>query len=244
MRKSIRLTGRKQLAISDFDFQLRDVGGKQVATLTVDRGASQSLPADALVRVKLVENKRVSVLRFGSISEPKLDFDVGETPFRAPSCQVRIVKAGDPDGLLIGSTSTWTYKTDGAQEGILQFQSFDIAPRLWKLELRDQEYPIVYVDQQVPDAAAWAGTSPIFGALVFPTVVREVFRKIADQSAGARPDDGWMADWIGWAENLAPGDAMPLGAEDEELGNWCDSVVDAFLRRHGVASKAISELSK
>lgn len=244
MRRSIRLTGRRQLPISSFDFQLKEVGGRQVATLAVDTEVSRVFPPEAIVRVKLVENKRVSVLSFGTISSPRFSVDIEEAPFRAPSCEVRIVKWDDPEGLLLGSTSSWTYKTDGAQEGILQFQVDDIAPRLWRLDLRDNEYPLIYVDRQIPDAAAWAGTSPVFGALVLPSVLREIFQKIIEQNRNIRPEGGWMADWIAWAEGMAPGEQMPLDPDEDELGRWCDGLIDTFLKRHGIAAAAISELGK
>lgn len=240
MRKAIRLTGRRQLPVSAFDFQLRDVGDSQVATLTVaDPQVTRQFPLNAAVRVKLVENKRVEILRFGTVGDLRIDVDVPGARFQAPSCQIRIVESAEPDGLLRGSTASWTYKTGSVQEGILQFQTADVRPRLWRLDIRDEEFPIVYLDRELPDATTWA-TTPTFGALVLPAVVKEIFRHIWHRTQGVRPEDGWMAHWLAWADSIAPGQKMPGDEDDAEA--WCDGLVDTFLQRHGIAGLAIAEL--
>jgi hypothetical protein len=242
MRKAIRLTGRRQLPVSAFDFQLRDVGDSQVATLTLaDPGVARLFPLDASVRVKLTENKRVEILRFGTLGDLKIDLDVPGVRFQAPSCQIRIVKNAEPDGLLLGSTVSWTYKTGSVQEGILQFQPADVRPRLWRLDIRDEEFPIVYLDRQLPDATNWA-TTPTFAALVLPTVVKEIFRHIWTKTRGVKPDDGWMAHWLAWAESIAPGHQWPRDNDEAEV--WFDGLVETFLQRHGIAGLAIAELSR
>jgi hypothetical protein len=242
MRKAIRLTGRRQLAVSAFDFQFVELNGKSVASLAVaDSEALKPFPPGAAIRVKLTENKRVAILDFGTILKPVSVVNTGASSFQAPSCQVRIVsRASESEGKLLGSTSTWTYNSDGGSEGILLFQAADTAPRLYRLEIRDEELPILYVDNRIPAASVWAKSDPLFTASVFPQVISEVFRRIL--TLAGKPEDGWMAAWTAWAETLVPGSAPPYG-DAVEGPKWIDTLIDTFAGKHDLADKALLQLT-
>lgn len=245
MRRTIHLTGRKQLPLSHFAFDIREVGESQLVVLGLADEIRRSFPHDARIRVKLVENKRVEICDFGTVGSPKVDVDVGTLKFYAPSCQIRISRSEEPEGMLLGSTAPWTFKSGGAEEGILIFQAKPIAPKLWELEIRDQEYPLLSIDERVPDAATWAGTSPVFRALVFPTVLREVFRHIFVANDGQRPDDGWMHDWIKLADALFGGAASPPKSKDAtDIDRWCDELIDTFLVHFSLGDQAVEALRK
>lgn len=242
MRRTIRLTGRRQLPVTAFDFQIAEVQGKRVASLTVvDPGCLKGFAAEAEIRVKLVENKLVEILRFGTVGKTAVTAELAGTSFLAPSCQVRVVvKAGESEGMLLGSTRNWTYKSDGQTDGILLFQPAETAPRAWRLELRDEEYPILYVDSRIPDAAHWARTDPVFNACVLPHVIGSVFQNIFD--AGSKPEDGWMADWIGWAATLLPANSPPFGSDRKEQSVWIESLIDIFAAKHKLADQLIAAI--
>jgi hypothetical protein len=242
MRRTIRLTGRKQLDISSLDFDIRDVGASQMVILGLAAEVRNKFPADARIRVKLVENKRVEICDFGTIGNPKTDVDIGTLRFHTPSCQVRISSSQNPEGLLLASTSVWTFKTGDDPEGILIFQSMPIAPKIWDLEIRPEEYPLLKVDDRIEDAANWAGSSPIFGALVFPSVLREIFRHILTNNGGSRPDGGWMLDWMKLADDLIGQGSLPQAEDYQEIDKWCDRLIDTFLAQNGIGDKAVVSL--
>jgi hypothetical protein len=245
MRRSIRLTGRKQLPQAAFSVQLSDNMGKSVATLAL-RGASDldGYPPNAEIRVKLVENKLVEVLKFGTVANPSTSADLAESSFRAPSCQVRIVsrdRAGD--GKLLGSTSTWTLKAGGEPDGILLFQPSNIQPLLWKLDIRDSgdEYPILYVDERIPDAGLWAKSDPLFSAAVLPSVIREVMRYVLQDAV---PEDGWELDWLKWTGSLMPGSFPPFGKPPSDQEEWITQLVQTFSLRHELSGKVLAAILK
>jgi hypothetical protein len=230
--------------VSSFDFDIRDVGASQVVTLGIPAELRQDFPGDARIRVKLVENKRVEICDFGTVGNPEADVDIGSLRFHAPSCQIRISSSHQPDGLLLASTSSWTFRTDGDQEGILIFQAMPIAPRSWELEIRSEEYPLLKVDERIPDAANWAGGSPLFAALVFPAVLKDIFSHILTNNDGQRPDGGWMLDWMKFADDLVGQGSLPQQDEPTEIEKWCDRLVETFLARYEIGDKALSELGK
>lgn len=241
MRKTIRLTGRRQLPITAFDFQIDEVRGRRIASLSlIEPGTLKGFSANAEIRVKVVENKLVEILRFGTVGKPTATAELAGTSFLAPSCQIRVVaNGGEAEGLLLGSTKNWTYKSDGQTDGILLFQPFETAPRAWKLELREEEYPILYVDNRIPDAAHWARTNPVFNACVLPHVISVIFHHIFD--SGSKPEDGWMAEWLAWAGTLIPAEPLPFGQGNEKRA-WIEALTDTFAAKHKLADQLLAAI--
>lgn len=246
MRRSIRLTGRKQLAQSSFKLSLMEVGEKRLAAFSILKPNELSgFPPDSEVRVKLVENKLVEILHFGSIAKPIVTVELSDESFRAPSCQVRIVsRQVDKVGMLLGSTNPWTLKSGGDPDGILLFQAADIKPRLWRLDIRDngQEHPILYVDERIPDASLWAKSDPIFAACVLPYVVAEIMRKVL--ALNTAPDDGWESDWLAWAAALMPGSKVPFDANGSDKDIWIEELISTFALRHDLAGHALAKIGQ
>lgn len=244
MRKTIRLTGRRQLALSSFGFRFAELQGRQVASLSIVNPADlKSFPADAEIRVKLVENKLVEILRFGTVGKPVTVVDVIEKSFFAPSCQVRVVsRTTDKEGMLLGSTPRWTYKSGSDPDGILLFKPAPTAPRCWKLDFSNEEdHPILYIDERIPDGALWARTDPVFIGCVFPNVITEVMSRVLLN--GSRPEEGWMKDWLLWAEALMPGSQPPFSEKLEgDQRDWLDQLVETFAFRHELADGVLKKM--
>src|SRR5690349_1975530 len=95
MRRRIRLTGRRQLAKSAVRVGLSEIGGGRLVTMTVAQpDAFKPFPTEAKVSLKLVENKKVEVVDFGTIGRMSTARDLASKDFVAPSCQIRIADAG------------------------------------------------------------------------------------------------------------------------------------------------------
>jgi hypothetical protein len=250
MRKRIRLTGRRQLARSAVDVKVAVVGNKKLVSMTIaDAKAFSKMPETARVKLRLFENKFSETLEFGTIGAMKIAAEIRNGAFSAPSCQLRVVATdGVTSGLLLGSTDTWTLRTGGdddagtSSEGILDFQPFDIAPRTWKLDLRDDDYPIVYVDKSIPDSRTWVRNDPIFISCVLPAIVKEVFDDIL--LASSAPEQEWVKDWLSWADTLMPGKSPPWTEGDQPKQDWINDLLDSFCQRHGMLDLLVGTLGQ
>lgn len=248
MRKRIRLTGRRQLARSAVETKVVEIGPKRLVSMTIATPAAfQRIPQTARIRLRLFENKFSETLEFGTLGAMKTTAEIKNRAFSAPSCQLRVVAGdGSHKGLLLGSTDTWTMRTGGeddggtASEGILLFQPSEIAPRSWKLDLREDDYPIVYVDKRIPDARTWVRNDPIFVSCVLPAIVREVFDDIL--STNAPPEQAWAKDWLGWAETLMPGKSPPWADGRTQKLGWVSDLLDSFCQRHGMLDLLVGKL--
>ena len=252
MRRRIRLTGRRQLARTVVDVNVIGVGErkeKKLITLAiVKNNVLARLPKTAQVKLRLFENKLAETLDFGTLGDLKPYVDITSRSFSAPSCQLRIVATEEKvKGLLLGSTDTWTLRMEEEKEnvdreGILLFQPNDISPRSWKLDLREDDYPIVYIDENIPSSNNWARSDPTFTSCVLPAIIREVFEDIF--SNNAPPEREWQEDWIQWAEDLMPGREPPWTDGRTHQREWLDDLLDTFCRRHNLATNLLQDLTK
>ena len=251
MRRNVRLTGRKQIPKSSIRVDSTFLEEKGVLGLIIqDERYFASFPHDARVRLRLTENKFSETMDFGTIGERKNAEVLRNRSFSFPSCEVRIVSQQvGSQGKLLGSSAPWTLTLDDdpqgdqSRTGILLFLPKDIAPQIWKLDIRETEHPVVYVDKQIPNYAAWVRTDPVFVGAVLPSVIKEVFGRILESDENR--DNPWMRDWLAWAEELVPGATPPFEEEEEKetVGQWIDSVADSFCAKHYLHSRLTSKLS-
>jgi hypothetical protein len=245
MRRTIHLTGRKELAASIFDVELAsDSAGDRLKLHILPDASGQDplreFPHGADLKVRVFENYVVDIVSFGTVGSRKAEVSLPKGRYRTPTCQVRIVSRDEP-GKLIASSRSRRTGADGQLEGILSFLPYETAPRLWQLVLEDDNYPILRVDKEIRNVAAWASTDPVFLAAVLPTVIEQVWRRILDD--GEQPEEGWKADWLHWANTMMPGTVPPItAASGEEKEQWLQNLGDAFARRHHLAKLARTKL--
>ena len=244
------MTGRKQLARSSVETKVFEVGGKKLVSMTIaDPKAFKKMPETARIKLRLFENKCFKTLDFGTLGAMNNVVEIENDAFSAPSCQLRVVATnGEQKGLLLGSTDTWTMRTDGdnqegmASEGILLFQPHEIAPRSWKLDVREDDYPIVYIDKKIPDSRTWVRNDPIFVSCVLPAIIREVFDDIL--SGDTPPGQAWAKDWLGWADTLMPGRAVLWTDGRQQKQVWVNDLLDSFCQRHGFLELLVGKLKQ
>jgi hypothetical protein len=226
------------------------VGTKRFVTLSVkDRAVFKGFSPDAHVTLRLVENKQMELLDFGTVGTPKAIAELKNSLFGDPSCQLRVAETR-PDhlGLLLGSTKTWRLNSDrtpeqGSVRGILRFQPAEIAPRAWKLDIQENAHPIVMVDKRINDPRTWAKTNPVFVACVLPAILHMVFDDIL-----SKPDPGdieWMEDWLRWADSVMPGNKAPEDYQDSKARHdWIEQLIESFCQRHRLSDRIVDELTR
>lgn len=245
MRRRIKLTGRRELKKSAVRVALSKLGGKPLLTMTLVRPeAFKPFRPEARVSLRLIENKKVEVVDLGTVGKLSTARELKSCDFVAPSCQLRIADPGfGTKGLLLGSTDNWTLRGDDEKDdensrGILQFLPDETAPQSWKLDIRENDYPLVRVDKRIPNAALWARNDPVFVGTVLPTVVRQVFDEVLREEYS--DDTPWVLDWLRWADALLPGQAPPIGDDDKATRlEYVERLVDSFCARHNLAENLL-----
>ena len=248
MRRRIRLTGRRQLPHSSVDvriFPTDDPQKKLISLSIIKKDPFQSFPLNARVRLRLFENKFFKTLEFGTVGELKYIADLENISFSAPSCQLRVVASDEHRrGLILGSTKTWTLRDsdEDKREGILMFKPSDIAPRTWKLEIREDDHPVVYIDTKIKDPGTWARNDPVFISCVLPSIIREVFEDILCIHGDTEQE--WSNDWLQWADSLMPGKSRPSPDDRDEFQKWVNYLLDAFCLKHCTLDTLLDRLKE
>ena len=261
MKGRIRFTGRKEIPIKSVRAhfgELDGVPGKAVVLSIINLQHFKDFSPDSRVRLRLSERKYSESLDFGELGgllkgPVPVSFS-NEKYFCAPSCHLRVVQGqGSRKGLILGSTKQWTLpvsmdsERDAAKKGLLLFFARNISPQTWKLEIRDDELPIVYLDRSIEQASVWASNNPVFVSCVLPVIVRMIFDRILDSKE--KPDTGWMQDWLLWAEHLWPdafGDerSSVFAEDDEQKREWIDSLVSKFCQDQDVLEQLLNSLKE
>jgi len=235
MRRNIKLTGRKDIPLNAFRMS-PDASGDAISFEILSESPFKGHPASARIVLRMTENKMTEQLSFGTVGLPEPAQRPQHSEFRAPSCQLRVV-ASDEDnfGLVLGSTNSWTLKVKGGNDapdagrGILDFQTAKIAPRIWKLDIRDDEHPIIYVDESISNATEWARSDPHFHATVLPVVLERVMGHLIADPENKEYD--WAQEWLQWSATLLPDTKAPINDTDDARDAWLDDLVDAFCRK-------------
>ncbi|ESX34543.1 MULTISPECIES: hypothetical protein [unclassified Mesorhizobium] len=249
MHRTIRLTGRRQLAKSSVAVRVTEVGEKRLLTIAItDPKVFRGFPEDARISVRLTENKQMESVQFGAVGSPRHATEINNTSFGDPSCQLRVASAStDQLGLLLGSSDSWRLNSEkehqeGGSKGILRFLPKDIAPRVWKLDIQENAHPVVQIDKRIPDARTWVRTDPVFISAVLPAILYQVFDDVLSQDSPQ--DTPWMKDWIMWADSVMPGKPPP--ASSDEVGDrrrWIEDLIDSFCQRHHLSDRIVDMLT-
>jgi hypothetical protein len=225
---------------------LTEVGDHPIVTLIPSApNVFESFPKDARVSLKLIDNKRVEILDFGTVGKLRTSRELSARNFVAPTCQLRVADSGSKaKGLLLGSTDGWSLiapdpKDQTNSKGIIDFLPADTAPQIWKLEIRDSDYPLVKVDKRIANAGMWARNDPVFVATALPVIVRRVFEAIL--GGGVPEGMAWAEDWLNWSKLIAPGLTPPEDQDDTQAhDDFIEHLIDTFCSRHGLDEKLLA----
>lgn len=205
-------------------------------------------PPDAKIKLRLMENKFVETLNLGTVSRRKDFIDLEYTGFHRPSCQLRVVAPGpDRKGQILGSTKTWRMTCDAddtfvvSSDSLLHYHTKDLGNQVWELEV-GENYPILYIDEQIPNARSWTRDDPVFHSCVLPSVIRQVFQKIFSEGLSDGPE--WARDWVAWAYNIGAGTNFPTSGDTEGFERWMNNLLILFSNKHRLKDRLVRMLSK
>ncbi|CAN7653612.1 hypothetical protein [Rhizobium sp. LjRoot254] len=228
---------------------MREIGETKVLTLAIrEQKAFKGFPVDARLMIKLIENKQMELVDFGTLENPKAAVDLKNQGYLDPGCQLRVANAnGERIGILFGSTQQWRLNSEnpvkeGGVRGLLNFLPAKIAPRAWKLCIEENAHPVIQIDNRIPNPKVWAKNDPTFVNTIMPAVIYQLFDDILEHENPEETE--WMKDWLTWADNLMPGNQKPQQATARERREWIDGLIDSFCSRHMLSDRLVDVLVK
>jgi hypothetical protein len=246
MPRRINWTGRSRISRSDVLIRVVESSPPHF-TVEVQLG-SYGLPPESLV---VIEAYRGLLWR---------RFDFGTVAFPGARDALTLVAFGEPDGVLFrvkvldaAGTGRILAEADRLRpverdpeniprRSLLDPVADDLGDQVYRLDVSCQDGPTLFINRTLPD---WRGAarSPVFRALVYPTVLRDVLR-VAIQHLDDE-EESWTEDWIRFARSI-PGTAAPPAETDgdEAAEEWIADVVSAFCRQHRLQAAFIGSTTE
>ncbi|MEW7009433.1 hypothetical protein [Lentilitoribacter sp. EG35] len=244
-KQTIPLTGRKNLAQSDFNFDWQnDENGTICIFEILNQKAVQDFPANSRVRVLMTENKNVYIADFGTLEKPNSTFSFEGVSLNDVKPELRIVSEDvSSNGLLLGSTKLPKTNKNGDTEGILHFQLKDTSPFLWELSMSENDFPVLYVNENIESAITWVKSDPVFLISVFPVVIEQVFTCIFKSDSGY--EEGWMYEWVQWVEQSMGCKQFPKTSNNLNFfQEWLDDAKSTILAKMNLLPDAIGKIDE
>lgn len=104
--------------------------------------------------------------------------------------------------------------------------------------------PVLEINNAIEGIRDIARSDVKFLALVFPSAVRMILGKIADDNGFDRDGDSWSSKWIVFTQDVLGIHTTPENNEDEEkLKDWYDDVVRSFTVKNKLFELYLKSLS-
>jgi hypothetical protein len=254
MIRRFNYTGRRRIRRDDAKVSLRSDASFSVA-LQLDR---YRLPDQARVFVEAYRPATSSYKRFdwGTVQEPKPASYRNLKEFGVPDgflFRVKVVedpKDSGPGRLLAGAERLRPQLIESSARRTLSL--LDVIPsdelsEVWRIEFRENDDPVLLVNRKIVDSHQALVCSEAFAALVLPEVLRQILIRVLIVDKFAYHDDlsDWRGMWLSFCTRL-PGLQQPPAPQvdnanslenAEELEDWIDEAVAAFVRRFRVEEK-------
>lgn len=138
---------------------------------------------------------------------------------------------------LIGSIENIRPNSDDQADSILPMQPLDLGQRLWKLDIIENEGPILFFNSSVFSNAAGSENYLPFATLVLPDALRQVMQHISNEPDILEDENDIWHPWGEWLDGIGA-ERPPNDVEDEASKNmWCNEVVEIFCNLHKFSDK-------
>lgn len=248
MKRRINHTGRSTIEKSEVTIKLVD-SQERPPRFTAEIDLSRlGLPDQTEIFIEAYRDNTLQRFACGTVGEFSLPDDTllseidleGEPLFR-----VKLIDASSGTSRLLASAVNLRAVNSGEDENrdaLIRTIATDLGEVPWKVEVLLDEKPILYLNNNIPDAASHF-KQPLFSSLVLPGVVREVFMNMFWNGAQDDSPSSWYTKWMEFGKDAA-GEPPPPDTEDPfEAMEWIDSVVRKMSNKHKLSEKLNNAIS-
>lgn len=248
MLRRFNYTGRQKIKREDVPIALTGKGPIRCFDINFAGLAAYQFPPHARVFVEAYQRTAYMRFSFGTVGELTLppahlrtlqEFEGSDKIF----FRVKVVDTSADSKLLGEADAILPLTMEESEENklpLLPVRTEDLGQEVWKLEFQEntQSRPILLINSKLADHTAIV-RSTHFMALVWPAILREIFRYILqiqlEEPNSDDPED-WRAMWVRYGRTFLPTfDAPP--AQPEEAEAWISQVTSAFATRYALTAR-------
>lgn len=247
MIRKFNYTGRKKINRSDISIKL--IGEKKdkkfFASLDLN---GYNLPSSANIYIEPYFRYSTIRFNFGTVGEiiPPQDTLLWEISSNIIYFRVKVVDETSQVGRLLAYADHLKAYSE-EEEGINPTKSIlpvdynsDLGQQVWKVSF-DTSRPVLHINSRFKNGRELV-LSEQFLALVFPSVIRQIFTKITEEisSHDETEEDHWSFIWLKYSKSVFNLYEMPYDDSSDsqiETNEWIENAVDKFCRKNSVLSK-------
>jgi hypothetical protein len=252
MIKRVNFTGRRRVPRNRVDIEVYD-GHPRTFDAKIDL-SDMSFPPHAAVVLEAMcaGSNDIERFEFGEVGGvvPQTDRSLVQLEGENVFFRLKVIDRTERFGRLLGLAEHIRPQRAGKQtaagrRGILPVEPAELGQQLWKLDFKEHDV-FLLVNKSIHGLGERVRSDPLFYAVVYPQVVRQVLMQaIAEDVDLDEDDDRWPVMWLRFGKNLHPTRESPPSGESsqEEREEWIEEVVDAFCDEHSMKDKYSSVLA-
>lgn len=242
MIRTFNYTGRRRIKRRQVRITTSaDDDGGLTFDLTLDL-SEFGLPTDAGLFVEAYDRRAYMRFPWGTVGAPSPPADRRLSNLTGDRVLFRVKVVDPTDGarLLAAAEQLKPTADEGADSTPLL--PVDVDPELgsetWRVEFGTET--VLVLNGRIPGIKAAMRHDPVYRALVFPSILRQVLTRAAIVEECLDPEEGgWCGMWIRYAVAIL-GDQPPHDGDLHDVSRWIEDVVSEFARRVKLADALAS----
>lgn len=241
MIRRFNFTNRKKLPQSLFDISVTS-GSPREFNATFDLGGFLFPPEARLYFEASSSGSGVSVrFPWGTVAaqEVPAQRSLELIPGENVRFDFKVVDETEDTGRILGIARGISLRSGGdGRRSLLPVNPVPLGQQLWRLSFEQPDTPWLEVNDAVPDIMTRAQSDPVFVALVYPAVVREILLEAMIARGHHDPEDtsSWEGCWLSFAMRFHP-DLTPPSESPELHREWIDQVVMGFCTHYSIRDR-------
>lgn len=150
----------------------------------------------------------------------------------------RVLVRDSTSAILVASAENIRPVGDGDAESLIPIETAELGELLWRLRI-EEDGATIQCNISVFPTGASAQNNIAFQAFVLPEALRQVVSMLAKDPEKLTGEGSAWRDWASWLTHLG----FPEPPPEEGVEAWVDEVVNAFCKRHHLASEMCSAVN-
>jgi len=254
MIRRFNYTGRKTIPQKAFDLVV-EPGPPRQFQATFDLTAYE-FPLDAALYFEAYSSGATPVVRFpwGTVGNPQPPVDRSLQGVQGDSVlfNFKAVDETGDHGRILGICRQITLRggaegEDAGRKSLLPVNAIPLGQQVWRVSFENAQ-PWLEVNADIPAIKERAQRDPVFFALVFPAVVRQILAEVLVTRDFFDPSEAekWESRWLRWGIRFHPDAAEPPEMDNRERSErklWIEHVVAGFCKHYKIADGFVAEIT-
>ena len=208
--------------------------------------ASLRLPREASAYIYVHAGNAEEKFSLGKLSDMRIpkyrlldSLPAGETK------HFRLLVVDDETSKILASAEDVRPKSlhEEEREPLLPVEIKELGNIIWKVNLVEEQQPILHLNQEFPDIINKMKNDKIFQALILPNAVRSCLKHFVTSTQDTSLT--WIQNWGSFLKELGMHKSIPLSDdEDPDIDRWLDKVIEKFCKNKDVFARAVEETNR